>query len=879
MTLLRVFLSHELRTQLRSPRFHGLAVAYLAVTIAPSVLVRLLAARVTLVIGGATYALALDTIQPLATALVAGFLSVDAIARERDEGSLAVVSLAPVSAAGYVLRRWIALLAILVPLTFIPRVIAFAIAAQSLQRLPAPGPFAGAWLTLVLPIVIIISALALALGTITDRAILAILFGLGIFSVGLGLANDLFAYVHRHVDGAGDLLHIQPQILRAWMWTWRWGDVPLPTEAGYPLAEELDLAVTRSAVPLAIAAILLGLSCSYLRRTRPDVRPWLIRPDHPIRSFLRTLNRIRNEYKPDAKREAAERIALLLGVVIAAAAMAATMRRYDRFERMAETRMGAEGAGPAEMPATIVAASVAVRGAIGDDGAMRSVATVVLRNGGDAPTARLGFALNPGVTIERLAASRGSTIVERAWERVGITIDPPLARSESRTFAFTLRGTPADVRFPFGGNFHSSFLRHFHGRDAVDLTDLSRSHIARRVSDVQLSLDARALAPVPRYTPWTLLRSGLAPEQIAPPSALAIDLQLPVRFTAADSCGTLSSRTFTSRCTFPFAEYRIDGARMNTMSLAPGVRLAHFPAHESAARMHASALAEGAALARTAWPGVRNAEHVVFFERATVLGPPYWMRGGPSIDSTGALAFVPEALLIRRKAIDPEVVAASLVANALRAQRRVVQKEEPFFAAFYRMIAMTRLEGKRTPAVIPPTGVGLPNTTPILDYMYRDDRMRAVFADIEARAGTDRFVAGVTDFLAAGPGAGTAKELLEAIGRRGGIELDRMYGDYFTGTALPRLTLADVTFARSGAAWEARGVLKNERTGEAFCPIVLRTALGSTRVVVRIGANESVPFVLRSEHEPRTLQLDPDRIVYRHAAIGTVDAVDFQGVQ
>jgi hypothetical protein len=49
------------------------------------------------------------------------------------------------------------------------------------------------------------------------------------------------------------------------------------------------------------------------------------------------------------------------------------------------------------------------------------------------------------------------------------------------------------------------------------------------------------------------------------------------------------------------------------------------------------------------------------------------------------------------------------------------------------------------------------------------------------------------------------------------------------------------------------------------------------RQVVRIGAGERVPFALASEHEPRTLQIDPDRVVYRIAAVGMVDSVDFKG--
>jgi hypothetical protein len=135
---------------------------------------------------------------------------------------------------------------------------------------------------------------------------------------------------------------------------------------------------------------------------------------------------------------------------------------------------------------------------------------------------------------------------------------------------------------------------------------------------------------------------------------------------------------------------------------------------------------------------------------------------------------------------------------------------------------------------------------------------------------------GVDDFLAA-PGTGTARELMDAIAKRGGVRLDRVWSDYFEGDALPQLTLADVKFTRRGAAWEVSGIVHNRDKGEVFCPVVLRTAYGSLRTMLHIDSQQKVPFVLQSTHEPRTLQLDPDKVVYRYAAVGTVDSVDYRG--
>jgi hypothetical protein len=86
-----------------------------------------------------------------------------------------------------------------------------------------------------------------------------------------------------------------------------------------------------------------------------------------------------------------------------------------------------------------------------------------------------------------------------------------------------------------------------------------------------------------------------------------------------------------------------------------------------------------------------------------------------------------------------------------------------------------------------------------------------------------------------------------------------------------------VKFSRNANGWEASGALRNEGTGEVFCPVVLRTEHGSIRRVIRVGSREAIAFAIPTPHAPRTLQLDPDRVVYRHAAIGIVDAIDFKG--
>src|SRR6267378_3834594 len=120
MRLFRVFLAHELITQWRSVRFRGLAAVYVVVASATSIGLFVMTGRTPRIFGPATYNGFLLSEQPLLTALFAVGLAVDAIARERDEGSFAVLSVAPISSAGYVLRRWLSIVVICIGVSLLP---------------------------------------------------------------------------------------------------------------------------------------------------------------------------------------------------------------------------------------------------------------------------------------------------------------------------------------------------------------------------------------------------------------------------------------------------------------------------------------------------------------------------------------------------------------------------------------------------------------------------------------------------------------------------------------------------------------------------------------------------------------------------------------
>jgi len=178
LSVTAAFVAHEVRTQARSLRFRVLAALYVLAGSGPAVLAYGNRSEKALAVGGASYAAEVLEILPLLTAVVAFLISLDAISREQDEGAWSTVSLAGISGAGYLLRRWLSLQVVLLPLTAVP-VLAAAIAAAAgngLDDLPA-GLFLGPWLMHVVPVAMAISALGVGLGTIAGGAINSFLLG------------------------------------------------------------------------------------------------------------------------------------------------------------------------------------------------------------------------------------------------------------------------------------------------------------------------------------------------------------------------------------------------------------------------------------------------------------------------------------------------------------------------------------------------------------------------------------------------------------------------------------------------------------------------------------------------------------------------------
>ena len=825
---------------------------------------------------------------------MSGLIAVDAIARERDESSLPVVALAEMSAAGYILRRWIAVMVIVIPVTLVPRLVSAGFAAFVTKSLPPAAPFLLGWALRVLPIVVIVSALFMALGTITGRTVLAIIFVVLLPTVVLGITNDILAYAGRKIEMSDVLPQGVTWILRGW------SRPSSTTDAAFSFTPLVDELFVQYGPPLVVALVALGLSLLFLRRTRRDLKPWPERENHPLRSMIRVANRLRHEYAPDAGFQRADLVAVAACLLLALLAGGALVQRDTHFMKLADERFIAETATrPAPLPLTIVPVSVTIDGEVARSGAVQTTSAITLRNDGSAPVGELSFAINGMMTIERVTSDRGTAALDRKWERVGVAIEPPLAPRETRTITFALRGTPAAVTYRFGrGRTYQEMYRIYRkAKTTIDLVDFSKTTVEPYADETGLNLTAADLTPIPRYTPWTpfqgdryeVLATTFIDDLLAPIVRMRVALRVPGDFTAADSCGASSSNgAFTSDCTYAISEYRLAGAPLTTMPLGGQLTFAYIPAHEKMARIHGPVIADAVEVAKRSWPGLDFSGRTVIMEKPTGAGD--WYDGDVtqhlairSIEASGRLVGLPELMLVRMEPVDRGVIASAIVANRLRQRRPFVPEEEPFFERFFIVMANSRIAGKNVVPVHLPRGPR-PSTNPILEtrgFYYgegRASRMEMVLAHLEQRVGSDRLIEGVNDFLSASGKPGTAKEMLQAIGRRAGISLDRVYSDYFTGDALPRLTFENVTFVRSGSRLgSARRRAQPRR----------RRSRSAGRAAHRAGSRAADAYAStrgarrrsrsRPTHAPRTLQLDPDSVCYRLAAIGRVDSRRLQG--
>ena len=924
MRLTTAFAAHEARTQLRSLRFRVLAAAYVAAGAAPAGLILARHQELQVTIGGATYASEVFAVLPLLTAIVALLISLDAVTREQDEGAWSTVSLTGASSAGYLLRRWLALQAVLVPLTAVP-VLAAAVAAVVGC---GPGgvqaaPFLGPWLLQVVPIALAFSALGLGAGTIAGGAINSFLLVGMVFWLIPFLLNEVLLRFGIRFIGPISWLRIGAfgSVVQRMAAVYKGEDSPwasaFPLEVsespwdGWVAAEQL---LALAALPVALAIAALGVAVRHLRRTRPDVRPWRIRPDHPLRTFLTSVARLRERYTPDPRPARPDLRVLVLALLAAAGIVGLLVERAQRYERLGRERFDAEAwGGPAPTPTGVVPGRWRIAGTIGPGRTVDLTVTAEMRNQSQEPQSHLAFTLNPFLRVETAAASEGTATHSRRWDRLAVELAPPIPPGGAREVRFRLRGEPADVDSPLSGrnfwSFHKLFGGHLQAGFGRDLADLTKSYQVPAVSPRRIGLGATDLTPVPRYQSWKLIPGEEVPSDVSVPEEvfrpvadLSLDLAVPPGAFVADTCGdgVLGGR-LAGRCRLPLAELAVAGGDQRPLPRhGGGATVAVYPFHAAQGELHLGFLAQSNQRLEEAWPGLGGLAHTVVLEspseHAFDLDPGSfaftrrWLEPGASpVLVQGELVRIEELDLIQLQGFKkPDLLVADLVAGRLSRRRAVAPDDAVFFRNLLRHLVLQRLGlGPDGGAVVTGVRTGMeaivriPPPTDRYDYSptYWGKRFPALVAALRYRMGEEALRGAIEEVLSSPDSRpATRQELYAALARHSEAPVERMIQDFFVAGHLPEAVLDGVEFRHSGDGWRVSGKMLNLSQGEALCKVVLTTDLGRQEVLARAEADHPGDFSFSTPHRPQAVLLDPGRECHR-LVTGAVprDRVAFDG--
>lgn len=907
MRIATAFAAHEWRTQARSLRFRVLAALYVVAGSAPAVMsyVRRLDSRMK--IGGATYAGETAAIVPALTAVFVFLLSLDALQREREERSWSTVSLAGMSSSGYLLRRWLALQAVILPLTAVP-FLAAAIAAGSagLGSGPdaiTPGPLAVPWLLHVVPLALAASALAVGVGTIAGGTAQAFLLAGLTLALVPPLVNEGLACLGFRftgplawlgIRGLASSIQRMSALLPGEDSVWDHAFPLEVSESPYDAGVAAEQYLGRALVPLALAAAALGTAVLFLRRTRPDVRPLRVSPTHPLRTFLATLARLRERYTPDPVPARADLLALGLALLVTAGLSALALGRARHFDVLGKERFAAEQAGtPAPTRDDVLPGRWRVAGTIGPGRKVALSVAAEMRNTGREPRAHLAFELNPFLRIEKAEAGEGRLTLTRSWNRVAVDLVPPIPPGGTRELRFRLAGAPGEAAFNLPSrsasldSFYKSFYAHQRALFGRDLSDLSRSYRVPAISARRIDLTATSLTPVPRYVSWALDDSKQVPQEtFLPPAGISLSLAVPGDLFLADACGGIArGGRLSSRCRLPLADLMVAGGRYQTLESPPGgATVAVYPFHKSQGELHLGFLARGTRKLEEAWPGLGDLRRTVVLEwpesyvHELDTSWHVWSRRWSDPENRqararGELLLLNETDLIRVKPIDPDALVAGLVGGRLSRRRPVAPDDALLFRQLFLNLALQRLglggESGATVTGLRPGEEGYIQIPPPPQgyWSYWDRRFPALVAALRARMGEEPLRRAIDELLArksAHPV--TRDELYALLKERSEAPLERMIQDFFVEGLLPEPVLDGVTLRRGGGAgdgWTVTGRMVNRGTGEALCKIVLTTDLGPVETMARADTGEAGAFTLTTGHRPQSVWLDPDRQCHR----------------
>ncbi|HXI12400.1 MAG TPA: ABC transporter permease [Thermoanaerobaculia bacterium] len=900
MRLTRVLIRHEWLTQLGSLRFRIFSVVYVVLCCVPSVMIYLLRDRTAQWTGPGTYAVLTANVQPLLTALFAAVVSVDAVSREREEGSFTVLSIAPYSNSGYMLRRWVAVMSVILPITMLPPLISFAIASKSTGQPLSVEPFYWPWLLQVATMTAVISALALAFGAIAGGAVKAAILCFILFNLLLGYGNDILLNGHRGLEGPGEWFgtnDVQWAVSRLGWAVTRSLEFTSASDRPFDVAMAIHQMIPRSLLLVGFTFFFFGISVFFLRRTRRDIRGWRVAQDHPLRTFVAGVNRMREEYAPDPKVTFREWAVVTAGAVGLILTVRALLVRFDHYHSIAAARFAAEeSGGPQPADVSIVPVAWQARGRIASNSAIDLDVTAIIRNDGKKNQTHLAFTLNPA--LGAAVTTKGGAKTSRSWDRLAVDLLQPLVPGEERALRFHISGRSVWHDLP---TRHKSFVDvyevHRNSKDGWGLQDFSRTLTVPAVTRGRVSLQAEDLFPVLRHTTWQLTpraKRSTDPgrfvplEAIFPMARIEVDLDVPEGVFLSDSCGALPRREagrvrLRGACPMSLHHYRIAGGRLQPLR-QDGAIVAMIPEHRTSTEAQLVSFSKALSMVTQAWPQI-DPRGTVFMEWSP--GPAEGSFSGMwhspwdfSAVKSGKLLLIPESTWTARAAVPADRLAALLISVELQRTRPIVPAESLLFMHFYRHVTLSRLgSAAQRELASSDTQPGLLSGAG-WDWGLWEKVLPAVMMEIEQRIGSRNFIAALDEFISDRSGnPGTAKELLGRMTARSGVPLDRIYKDFFIEGAVPHLTLETVTVRRESGVWVVGGEVRNKGTGESFVPLVLECDGETMTTLVRVDSNTASSFTFRSPSAPQVLNLDPRGVSYRRAPVGTVQSFRFGGTE
>ncbi len=679
MKLLSAVIRYELKLQLRSVRFRLAGLGYVALcALPPGLMYFVFRHRTTEALGSSAYLAQLQQVQPYLTLLMVALVAGNRSSAGALQESWAVLAASPMSNTGYFLRRTVALLTLILPLTLVPQAVAMAFARLAGNTSFDPATWIAYWGLWILPSAVLATCYWLAWVTVTGGELAALIFTFAGLPLVISVANQVLLQFRLTLSGYLDWLSFRALFFWIQFTLRALGGEPsrfhpghAATEAPFDLAAAAAWSLPRWALIGGLAALGSGLAVAFLGRTRRDLKPRPVPPKHQLRTFLEKLNRWRERYSPDGGLGLSERLTAAAGAVVLGLAVTALFGRQLDLQRLGTERYQAETRAEfAPLPAGVRPSTWQLRGWLDADGRVEIDVAGRLHNHGPAAQDTLAFTLNPRLEIERLEMPSRSVEVARAWDRLQLRLEPALAAGEVADLELRLAGVPAEIDFIFGRRWTRPFPREYgrllNARFPHEVNDLSLSWERRAASPRRVLLRASDLGPVPRYTPWTLTLPGESrgkgfeasdyggevPVEAARIMVdLEVELETPAGWFLADTCGhtvgggpvpsthraaggaqVATGRTRLSGvCRTSLSELMVAGGslvRLQETAAAPSpvkakgspnapgveVTVAVLPQHREQAARKLKSLALVAALSDRAWPGLPGLDGLVALE-------------------------------------------------------------------------------------------------------------------------------------------------------------------------------------------------------------------------------------------------------------------------